>query len=478
MSTVQTADEEKRHAALNSLYCAALLTCLKLVAGLATNSLGILSEALHSGLDLLAAGITLFAVRMASRPADRAHPYGYGKIENLSALAETVLLLITCGWIVREAVERLFFEAPVVIPSFWGVGVIAISLMIDISRARMLRRVAKKHRSQALEADALHFSTDILSSAVVLTGLICVWVGSFFAPDSMIYRILHMGDAVAALFVSGIVVLVGIRMSGKAVNALLDGGNLVHTEKIEEILAQRFPGCSVSRLRVRESGADAFVDMTVEAPSDIKLDAAHDITRQIESAIQEVIADADVTVHVEPASRRGPSVFMTAHAMAAAYGLTIHNLSLSRQSAGGLILFLHVEAPPSMSINEAHQRVDAFEGALGQRLDARVVTHIEPEAQDGTAVCQTLAADQEQRLHEIVVSTLAEFPAISHVHGWCVYHLGGAPLLSFHCRVPGQLTVSEAHDLASRFERAILQRCPELGRILIHTDPAPDAEKA
>ena len=474
MSTTQTADEEKKHAALNSLYCAALLTVLKLAAGLATNSLGILSEALHSGLDLLAAGITLFAVRMASRPADREHPYGYGKIENLSALAETVLLLITCGWIVHEAVARLFFEAPVVIPSFWGVGVIAVALFIDINRARMLRRVAKKHKSQALEADALHFSTDIWSSAVVLVGLLCVWAGSFFAPGSLVYRILHMGDAVAALLVSGIVVLVGLRMSGKAVNALLDGGGLVHTEKIEEILAQRFPGCAVIRLRVRESGADAFVDVTVEAPSDIKLDAAHDITKQIESAIQEIIASADVTVHVEPVSRGGSSVLMTAHAMAAAYGLTIHNLNLSRQSeSGGLILFLHVEAPPQMCLSEAHQRVDAFEGALGQRLDARVVTHIEPEAQDGTAACQTLTATQERQLRETVASTLAEFPAISHVHGWCVYHLGGAPLLSFHCRVPAQLTVSEAHELASRFERAILQRCPELGRILIHTDPYP-----
>lgn len=163
------AHSEKQHAALSSLFWALFLTLIKLGAGLATNSLGILSEALHSSLDLVAAGITFFAVRVAARPADETHPYGYGKIENLSALAETVLLLVTCGWIVHEAVNRLFFDAPEITPSWWGVIIILISLLVDVNRAAMLRRVAQKHKSQALEADALHFTTDIWSSGVVLS---------------------------------------------------------------------------------------------------------------------------------------------------------------------------------------------------------------------------------------------------------------------------------------------------------------------
>uniref|UniRef100_UPI00261F8703 cation diffusion facilitator family transporter n=1 Tax=uncultured Bilophila sp. TaxID=529385 RepID=UPI00261F8703 len=201
------ANAEKNHAALSSLCWALFLTVIKLVAGLATNSLGILSEALHSSLDLVAAGITFFAVRVAARPADKTHPYGYGKIENLSALAETVLLLVTCGWIVHEAVNRLFFNAPEISPSWWGVGIILVSLLVDVNRAAMLRRVARKHKSQALEADALHFTTDIWSSGVVLAGLLCVQLSEFLPPASPFRPILHMADALAALAVSGIVVV-------------------------------------------------------------------------------------------------------------------------------------------------------------------------------------------------------------------------------------------------------------------------------
>ena len=202
------AHSEKQHAALSSLFWALFLTLIKLGAGLATNSLGILSEALHSSLDLVAAGITFFAVRVAARPADETHPYGYGKIENLSALAETVLLLVTCGWIVHEAVNRLFFDAPEITPSWWGVIIILISLLVDVNRAAMLRRVAQKHKSQALEADALHFTTDIWSSGVVLVGLLCVQASEYLPADSSFRGILHMADAIAALFVSGIVVAV------------------------------------------------------------------------------------------------------------------------------------------------------------------------------------------------------------------------------------------------------------------------------
>jgi len=237
------AHSEKQHAALSSLFWALFLTLIKLGAGLATNSLGILSEALHSSLDLVAAGITFFAVRVAARPADETHPYGYGKIENLSALAETVLLLVTCGWIVHEAVNRLFFDAPEITPSWWGVIIILISLLVDVNRAAMLRRVAQKHKSQALEADALHFTTDIWSSGVVLVGLLCVQASEYLPADSPFRGILHMADAIAALFVSGIVVVVGFRLSRRAVTMLLDGGGKEHSEALEQALAKQLPLC-------------------------------------------------------------------------------------------------------------------------------------------------------------------------------------------------------------------------------------------
>lgn len=188
----------KNHArAFSSVLWSAFLTGIKIWAGVKTGSLGIISEALHSGLDLMAAGMTFYAVRIAARPADESHPYGHEKIENLSALAETALLLITCGWIVWEAIDRLFYNEAEITLTWWAFAVVAVSLLVDVNRSAMLRRVAKKHKSQALEADALHFTTDIWSSAVVMLGLFCVWLAHLVPADSVWHGLLEKADAVA-----------------------------------------------------------------------------------------------------------------------------------------------------------------------------------------------------------------------------------------------------------------------------------------
>ena len=211
MAVPMEASTEKNRAALVSLWAAFALTFVKLIVGLHTNSLGILSEALHSGLDLLAAAMTLAAVRIASKPADARHPYGHGKIENLSALAETLLLFLTCFWVVYEGVQRLMAGESPVTPSLWGVGVMALSIIIDVNRVRILRRVAQKYKSQALEADALHFSTDILSSAVVLVGVLAVWVASALSLPAPLHEILVQADTVAALLVAVIIFRASVR---------------------------------------------------------------------------------------------------------------------------------------------------------------------------------------------------------------------------------------------------------------------------
>ena len=204
--------------ALLSLLAASVLTVLKLVVGLLTFSLGILAEAAHSGLDLLAAGVTLWAVRMSSRPADHKHTYGYGKFENLSALFETLLLLVTCLWIVYEASRRLFFHQPIEVdPSRWAFLVIALSIVVDFSRSRALGRVSRKYQSQALAADALHFSTDIWSSCVVLLGLFAV-----LAARQYKLPWLANADTFAALGVAGVVVWVSLNLGKKSVDDLLD----------------------------------------------------------------------------------------------------------------------------------------------------------------------------------------------------------------------------------------------------------------
>ena len=187
-------EHEKSAAALNSVAAAVFLTGIKVVVGLCSGSIGILAEAAHSGLDFIAALVTYIAVRTAGRPADAEHLYGHGKIENLSAMVETLLLLATCGWIIHEALQRLLSNSVQVEASVWAFGVMAVSILVDLSRSRMLKRVAVKHRSQALEADALHFSTDVWSSAVVIIGLIGVRVAAAVPALGFLVK----ADAVAA----------------------------------------------------------------------------------------------------------------------------------------------------------------------------------------------------------------------------------------------------------------------------------------
>jgi cation diffusion facilitator family transporter len=291
-----SADREKKTAALSSVLAAVFLTVLKLVIGLVTGSLGIISEALHSGLDLVAAGVTYVAVRSAGRPADREHPYGHGKIENLSALFETFLLLLTCFWIVYEAINRLFFRSVEVEVSIWAFVVMATSMVVDLNRSRMLSRVAKKHNSQALEADALHFSTDVWSSAVVICGLFFVYLS-----ESLRIPWLAQADAIAAIGVAGIVIYVSVQLGRRAIANIIDEVSPALLLKIAQV-AQVPKVLNVTDVRARHSGPETFVDLTIEMQKDISVDAAHKVAVQVEGCIQKLVPNCSVIVHVDPSA--------------------------------------------------------------------------------------------------------------------------------------------------------------------------------
>jgi cation diffusion facilitator family transporter len=298
------ADQEKKSVALNSVFAALLLTGMKIVVGVLTGSLGILAEATHSGLDLVAAFMTFLAVRFSSRPADRNHPYGHGKVENLSALFETVLLLITCAWIIYEATHRLAYKNVEIEVTFWSFAVMIISIVVDISRSRMLYRAARKYNSQALEADALHFNTDIWSSGVVLLGLFSVKLGEWFPALSF----LASADAVAALLVALIVVWVSFQMGHRTVQALLDAAPAGMEENVINAV-ERIPGVlNCHNVRVRYSGPQLFLDIHILVDGEQTVREAHQLTDRIEQAIQKMIPGADVTVHPEPDSDPVPPV--------------------------------------------------------------------------------------------------------------------------------------------------------------------------
>jgi len=283
--------KEKQKVALLSVFAAVFLTSSKLVIGLLTGSLGILSEALHSGLDLVAAGITYFSVRISDKPADRDHQFGHGKVENLSAFIETLLLLITCGWIIYEASHRLWTGKVHIDVNIWSYLVIMTSIMIDYSRSSALSRTAKKFNSQALEADALHFLTDIWSSAVVLLGLVCASLG-FFAADS-----------IAALIVAGIVVYISFRLGKRAIDVLLDAAPQGVEGVVEKILRKMPEVHSFHDIKIRNSGPETFVEINVHLNPKMALEQAHRITEKIECSIKDRIERCTVHIHEEPEGR-------------------------------------------------------------------------------------------------------------------------------------------------------------------------------
>jgi len=281
--------EEKKNVAFWSVIAALFITGFKLIIGLLTGSLGILSEALHSALDMVAAIITFFSVRVSDKPADKDHNYGHGKVENLSALIETILLLVTCVWIIYEAVHRLLSGNTHIEVSYWSYVVVLSSIIIDFTRSRALSRVAKKHNSQALEADALHFSTDIWSSSVVLFGLLAYQFLGWYAADS-----------IAALLVALIVLYVSYQLGRKAIDVLLDKAP-VNTTKIVNNILDTYPEVKKHHgLKARTAGADTFIKFNVHFDPDLSLREVHEVCDKIEAEIRAHIERSEVYIHAEP----------------------------------------------------------------------------------------------------------------------------------------------------------------------------------
>ena len=280
--------KEKKRVALISVLAAIVLTGSKLAIGVLTGSLGILSEALHSGLDLVAAVITYISVSISDKPADRNHNYGHGKIENLSALVETILLLITCAWIMYEAVSRLVLGKTHIEVNVWSYIVVISSIIIDVNRSRMLSKAAKKHNSQALEADALHFATDIWSSAVVLFGLVCANFGYYFA------------DSVAALGVAIIVLFVSYQLGKRSIDVLLDTAPQDTINIVEQTLATFGEVKRFHSLKVRTGGADTFIKFNIHLDPDLSLRQVHELCDKIENELKALIARSEIYIHAEP----------------------------------------------------------------------------------------------------------------------------------------------------------------------------------
>jgi cation diffusion facilitator family transporter len=467
VQAISHADREKRLAALSSVIAAVFLTSMKIVVGLLTGSLGILSEAAHSGLDLVAAAVTFFAVRLSSRAPDRRHTYGYGKVENLSALFETLLLLLTCVWIIYEAIKRLFFKNVEVDASIWAFIIMAISIVIDFTRSRVLYRAARKYGSQALEADALHFSTDIWSSSVVIGGLFLVTLSKWLDVSW-----LAKADAVAAMGVAGIVVYVSLQLGRKTIADLLDAIPPGLRENVINAV-QKVPGVqAVEQARIRRSGPAFFADVSVTVTRTMAFERAHEIAAQAEEAVFSVLQGAhDVVVNVIPSASNDEDTITQVRLLAARYGMGAHSLRLY-DVLGSRALELHVEVKDSLSLEEAHALATQFEEAVRQTLPdiAEIVTHIEPIG-DAAATRQVLLAGEKQIVEAI--QRIAEKSDLRcEPHDIVVHRLGNELSVSFHCIQAADTPIIDAHEVTEKIERELREQLPGLRRVVIHLEPS------
>jgi cation diffusion facilitator family transporter len=461
---------EKRRVAVASLAAALLLTGTNLGVGCWTNSLGILSEAAHSSLDLLAAAITLWAVRISAQPADREHTYGHGKVENLSALAETLLLLATCAWIVYEATGRLRSGAAIhVEANVWAFSVVLLSIAVDFSRSGALRKAARKYSSQALEADALHFSTDIWSSAVVLLGLCLVR-----ASDALGLRWLAQADAVAALGVAAIVVGVSVRLGKKSIDDLLDSIPQGLHGSVAVAIRQVAGVEEVTRLRLRRSGPEYFADVAVAVRRGAAFERAHAVADDVEAAVHATLPGADVVVHVEPIAPETEDVTATVRLLAARHGLGAHGIRIYEENRQRW-LELHLEVSESLLLDAAHRQATEFERELRKSLPAvtRIVTHLEPVG-DAAATLRTEPAGRLQ-VRQAIDAFLAGYPTPVTAHDIRVQLAGGELAVSFHCALDPATAITEAHELTVRLEEHLRRQVPGLGRVAIHVEPGKPA---
>ena len=461
------ANREKSWVAFSSLMAAIFLTGTKLGIGIWTNSLGILSEAAHSGLDLVAAGVTLWAVRIASKPADHEHTYGHGKFENLSALFETLLLLVTCIWIIYEAVHRLFFaaEGVHVDPNFWAFAIVIVSIIIDISRSRALKRAADKYNSQALEADALHFSTDVWSSCVVFLGLVGVVIAEKFDMP-----LLMMADAVAALGVAGIVIVVSFQLGKKSIDDLLDRIPDEMYHQVEEAVHQVEGIDEVHQVRLRRSGAEIFADVTLSIRRSVAFERVHDISEAVEDAVRKVLPGTDVVVHAEPNVPESEELTTTVRLLAARFGLAAHAVRIYDKE-NERWLELHLEVSESLRLDEAHELASRFEAELRTAIPGleRIVTHLEP-AGDATAIIPAQTVDQAN-IQKLLDRYQKENQLSLSPHHIEVQQTGKEQVVSFHCRLAPATPIADAHDFTVKLEEYLKKHLPKITRVVIHAEP-------
>lgn len=485
MISPKEAQREKSRVALSSVAAAIALTGIKIVVARFTGSLGILAEAVHSALDLVAALMTFFAVRVADKPADATHHYGHSKIENLSAFLEAGLLLVTALWIIYEAMRRLLFHEQIVQANIWVFVVMIVAIIVDYSRSRALLHVARKIGSQALEADALHFQTDIWSSLIVIAGLAIV----FFSHMWHLPRWLTQADALAALGVSLMVLWVSLHLAKNTSDILLDrapqeidGHILNHIHQIKDV-------SEVRRLRTRRAGNKLFADVVITASRILSFEQIHTLSERVEEATMQAvqhiaaISEVDILVHVEPTQSASETILDQIYYLAERQGSHAHNIHI-RAVNGALEAELDLEVQDGLDLQTAHQVSTHLEQAIlsANPLLRRVTTHL--EAPTTTIEQQQDVTSQYPDISACIVQIADQITGQGSAHDVHLYqpfypvtqHIANQKEckeldLVLHTICEPHIPLSQAHLQAEEIQRALRLAYPDLGSVVIHTEP-------
>jgi cation diffusion facilitator family transporter len=458
---------EKRRVALNSVFAAIGITGMKIVVGATTGSLGILSEAAHSGLDLVAAVITFYSVRVSDKPADADHQYGHGKVENFSAFIETGLLLVTCVWIIFEATRRMFFHDRHVEPTLAAFAVMFISMAVDWWRSRALKRIADKYDSQALQADALHFSTDIWSSAVVIGGLLMVMGGQHYGVP-----LLRRADPVAALFVAFVIMYVSSRLARQTVDALLDAAPAGARSQIIDEVGHEPGVLEVERVRIRRAGNRYFADLSVALARNVTFQKSEQVVNNVTSAVRRVLPNADVVVHSLARAAGTENIFDRIRGVATRNNLMVHDVSV--QAFGGrLHVEQHLELDERLTLKEAHDEVTRIEAEIREQVPeiASILTHIESEP---ATIEQASPVGADEKIENALRRVASEFSEVVDVHEVEIKRVAERVYLSCHCTMSDSLPLARVHDVQTALEVRFKQEIPHLFRVLIHPEPQTD----
>jgi cation diffusion facilitator family transporter len=451
---------EKERVALGSIGASAALTIGKAVVGVSTGSLAILSEAAHSLIDFAATFMTYFAVRIADKPPDEEHHYGHGKMESVSALAETALLFVLSGIVAWEAGQRLFDgHGNAVEATPTAFAVILASIAIDFLRAHALSRVAAATSSQALEADALHFSSDMWSSAAVLLGL----VGVRFGYDG--------ADSAAAIVVALFVYLAGWRLGRRTIDALMDTAPEGVAERIATVARRVRNVVSIERVRTRQVGDTVFGEIEVGASRTLPLDRVETLKSDIEAAVKATLPHAQIGVSVIPRALDDETVMERVMVIARNRALAVHHVTV-HAIAGKLSISLDLEVDGALSFAAAHDIADGLEAAIRDEFGptVEVETHIEPLQMTGLAGREAPAA----RIAAIKTA-LAELATASeilrNIHDVRVRDTSNGQIVNFHCDVDPASTVATIHDAVDGIERGLRRRFPAIRRVIGHAEP-------